>query len=59
LEREPHERRTWIAETCPDDERIRSEVESLLDAHDRAGSFIERPLARLDVSGWMLGRSSV
>ncbi|MDY7092628.1 MAG: hypothetical protein SX243_06615 [Acidobacteriota bacterium] len=59
LEQEPRNRRTWIEEICPDDERIRSEVESLLDAHDRAGSFIERPLARLAVPGWLLGRSSV
>ncbi|MDY7092631.1 MAG: hypothetical protein SX243_06630 [Acidobacteriota bacterium] len=59
MEQEPRNRRTWIEETCPDDERIRSEVESLLDVHDRAGSFIERPLARLVVPGWLLGRSSV
>ncbi len=58
LEQEPHKRQTWIEEICPDDERIRSEVESLLDAYDRAGSFIERPLARLEVSGWMWGRSA-
>ncbi|MDY7092633.1 MAG: hypothetical protein SX243_06640 [Acidobacteriota bacterium] len=59
LEQEPHHRRTWIEEICPDDERIRSEVGSLLDAHDRAGTFIERPLARLVAPGWLLGRTSV
>jgi len=42
LEREPGERGAYLAKTC-DDEVLRSEVESLLFAHQRAGSFIAEP----------------
>jgi len=46
LERAPEERAAFLAEACAGDEALRREVESLLAAHDQAGSFIEAPPAR-------------
>ena len=43
LEREPSERSTFLAEASAGDEELRREVESLLEAHDRATKFIEVP----------------
>ena len=45
----PDARRAWLAAACPDNPPLRQEVESLLDAHDAAGSFIETPAAGYDV----------
>jgi eukaryotic-like serine/threonine-protein kinase len=44
LEREPGERAAFLAEACGSDEVLRREVGSLLDAHARAGNFIEVPV---------------
>ena len=43
LDREPPERAAYVREVCGDDTELAAEVESLLAAHDRAGSFAERP----------------
>jgi|GEM_PF-127351 len=43
LERDPLERDAFLAEVCAGDTGLRSEVEALLDSHDRAGAFIESP----------------
>jgi predicted Ser/Thr protein kinase len=43
LDLPPLERAAFLRTACPDDVRLRSEVQSLLDAHDRAGDFIEAP----------------
>jgi serine/threonine protein kinase len=43
LGREPHDRPAFLRDACGDDRALRNEVESLLDAHQRAGSFAERP----------------
>ncbi len=43
LECAPDERAAFLAEACAGDEALRHEVESLLAAHDQAGSFIESP----------------
>ena len=43
LERSPETRPAFLAETCGDDRSLRAEVESLLLAHEGAGSFAERP----------------
>jgi WD40 repeat protein/serine/threonine protein kinase len=39
------ERARYLAEACGDDPALRAEVESLLRAFDRAGSFLEPPVA--------------
>jgi hypothetical protein len=44
LRREPAERPAFLDEACVDDESLRKQVESLLAAHEEAGSFIEKPL---------------
>ena len=44
LERPPSERNGFLAEACGGDERLRLEVISLLDAHARAGNFLETPV---------------
>jgi Tol biopolymer transport system component len=43
LERAPDERDGFLNEACRGDESLRSEVESLIDAHEREGSFIDAP----------------
>jgi len=36
-------RRDWLRQQCPDDRAIVREAEALLDAHETAGAFLERP----------------
>ena len=43
LEREPGERRAFLAAACAGDESLRKEVESLIISHEQAGGFIEEP----------------
>ena len=43
LERNDDERTAFLAQACVSDEHLRREVESLLDSHDQAASFIEAP----------------
>jgi serine/threonine protein kinase len=43
LGREPRDRPAFLRNACRDDRALQTEVESLLDAHQRAGSFGERP----------------
>ncbi|HEY8560250.1 MAG TPA: protein kinase [Pyrinomonadaceae bacterium] len=43
LERDPAERRGFLETACAGDEALLREVESLLEADDRAGDFIARP----------------
>ncbi len=40
----PDERKTFVDQACADDPGLRAEVEQLLQAHDGAGSLLERPL---------------
>src|SRR6266705_5489392 len=42
LERPAEERPGFLRQTCDGDEELRREVESLLDSHERAGSFIDQ-----------------
>ncbi len=53
LERGPGERAAFLDEACAGDAELRREVESLLRAHERAGSFIEEPPA--DAARELLG----
>lgn len=64
LEREPGKRETFIAEACNGDEELRRELESMLDHHGRARSFIESPAYAVaaqtlvdDDSGILVGKS--
>lgn len=43
LERSPETRPSFLTEACGDDRSLRGEVESLLRAHEEAGSFGDRP----------------
>jgi hypothetical protein len=43
LRQPPGEREAFLQEACAGDEALRREVESLLQAHERAGSFLEAP----------------
>jgi serine/threonine protein kinase/tetratricopeptide (TPR) repeat protein len=43
VELAPEKREAFLNAECADDQALRSEVESLLDAYDRAGRFIEEP----------------
>ena len=43
LERAPDERPAFLKDACGGAPDLRREVESLLDAHERAGSFLESP----------------
>jgi hypothetical protein len=44
LELAPQERAVFLRQTCGDDAPLQLEVESLLVAHERAGSFVDRPI---------------
>jgi eukaryotic-like serine/threonine-protein kinase len=46
--RDPGERASFLAAACGEDEALRREVESLLAAHERAGSFIEKPALEVE-----------
>lgn len=37
------QRRAFLDEECAADARLRSQAEALLDAHERAGNFLESP----------------
>jgi serine/threonine-protein kinase len=43
LEREPHERVSFLDRSCGDDSWLRGKVEALLRSHDVAGSFLKSP----------------
>jgi eukaryotic-like serine/threonine-protein kinase len=45
LERDPSERTTYVDQACASDHALRSEVVSLLEAHETAGGFIEQQAA--------------
>jgi len=45
LDRSPADRADFVAAACADDDSVRREVQSLLDADRESGSFIERPAA--------------
>ena len=45
LDLPPGARHTWLGSACATDGELRREVESLLAAHDAAGTFIETPAA--------------
>jgi len=44
LEQPAGERGRFLVETCRGDEGLRREVEALLEAHDAAGDFLEKPI---------------
>src|SRR5436190_11281446 len=50
LERQSAARAAFLVEACAGDDQLRREVESLLAAHERAGSFIETPAAEAATS---------
>jgi len=52
LERAPEERAAFLDQACAGDQQLRREVEVLIAAHARAGSFIEKPA--LEVEAWSL-----
>jgi len=55
LDREPQRRDAFLREVCSDDAALQAEVESLLDAHQRAGSFAEGPAVRAWAPGQTFG----
>ena len=45
IELQPSQRRAYLSEACADDLELRKKIESLLQAHDEAGSFLRgRPV---------------
>jgi eukaryotic-like serine/threonine-protein kinase len=44
LERAPEQRSAFLAQTCADDAEARTQIERLLEAHERAGGFLETPV---------------
>ena len=43
IEREPHERASFLDQACGDDSPLREKIEALLRSHDGAGSFLASP----------------
>ena len=56
LEREPTERAAFLAKACGGDAELRAQVESLLSAHQAAGSFIDGSAS--DVAASVLGNTA-
>ena len=52
LEREPHDRASFLDEACAGDQQLRREVEALIAANEQAGSFIEKPALELERGRW-------
>jgi eukaryotic-like serine/threonine-protein kinase len=51
LEQDPAKRAAFLDQACANDDALRAEVDSLLEAHEDSGDFIERPAAaRLESS---------
>jgi tRNA A-37 threonylcarbamoyl transferase component Bud32/Leucine-rich repeat (LRR) protein len=48
LEKEPAERAAFLDRACAGNEPLRREVQSLLDAHQKVGPFLERPLVEAE-----------
>jgi serine/threonine protein kinase len=48
LDRPPPERAAFVIEACSGDRELEHEATSLIDAHDRAGDFIEEPALAQD-----------
>jgi len=46
LERKPDERGRFLAEACSGDESLRQEVEALVMADEKAGSFLDVPVVK-------------
>ncbi len=44
------ERATYLDEVCRDDNRLRTELVSLLKAHDEAGDFLDAPIFQPDIT---------
>ncbi|PWT80512.1 MAG: hypothetical protein C5B44_05275 [Acidobacteria bacterium] len=57
LEREPADRLPFLENACGGDKALRNQIEALLAAHDRAGSFIESP--GLEVEARLLANDHV
>ena len=57
LELDPPEREQFLDSACGGEILIRSEVESLLQAHDRDEAFLEQPIA-MDATGLATGTAS-
>ncbi len=51
LDQEPGHRKTFLEQACAGDVELREEVEALLVAHDKAGSFVETPALDLAAQG--------
>ena len=51
ISREVEDRHAYLLSVCPDEE-VRQEVLSLLSWHERAGSFLEAPLANSPPGGF-------
>jgi len=48
LDRAPHDRESFLDEACEGNAALRSEADSLISAHDKAGDFIEQPAVTED-----------
>jgi eukaryotic-like serine/threonine-protein kinase len=57
LEREPHERPAFLSEACASDDALRRDVESLIEAHEKEGSFIDTPAFEM-AAGWLADEAS-
>jgi hypothetical protein len=56
LDRTPEERAAFVREACGEDHHVRTEVESLLLAHQQAGGFAEMGVGIRDLGLDLIGR---
>src|SRR5262245_214903 len=48
LQRRPEERKAFVEQACDGDEQLRKQVEALLEAHEKANSFLDKPAFELE-----------
>jgi hypothetical protein len=56
IEQTPEQRTSFLDRICADDPALKKEVEELIHAYERSGSFLDSPAAA-SVSGSLVGRT--
>src|SRR3989442_14285499 len=59
VELPPEQRAAYLKGACGDDAKLRQRVESLLQAHERSGEFLNRPPAEMPAKTFVVSTAMV